>query len=112
MSRLKHLMIIEDGQLQENSLHSSDRARAERLIALLLDGELGDDLAEKAPGIMRDADAEALQADYPEGVSTSLPRAEDYIAALKEWLATEGCDVFVEDLALPVQSTAREVIHA
>lgn len=112
MSRLKHLMVIENDDLLENSLHSSDRARAERLIALILDGDLGDDLAETAPGIMRDADVEALQADTPEGVSASLPRPEDYVDALREWLSTEGCQVFTEDLALPVLNSIKEVIRS
>lgn len=110
MGRLKHLLVIEDGKLIENSLHPSERARGEHLSALILGGVLGDDIADQAPSIMQEADQEALQADYPSGYGASMPRPEDYVDPLRDWLATEGIDVFTEDLALPLQSTRAEAV--
>lgn len=111
MAGIKHLMIIEDSEVRENSLHQSERARAERLIELIRDGSLGDDLAEQVAAVLQAADEEALAADYPEAVSPSLPRPEDYVDTLREWLASEGSDVFIETLSLPGFNPTKEVLH-
>lgn len=107
---LKHLMIIEDGEPQENSLHLSDRARAEALIEWAKDFCYGDQKEELAE-VMQEVDEEAAQADYPPGVSApSSPKPEDYVDAVRDFLSN-NCDVdtYLDDLAAPEGASAEVV---
>lgn len=100
----KHLLIIEDGELLENSFHLTETARAEALIEWAKDFSDGDhegDLAEA----MQEADEEAAQADYPEGVVPRALTARDYVDAVKEYLSNNrDVDVYLEDVFVPAQS--------
>ena len=103
----KHLLIISDGESVENSLHLTDRARAQRLLELLKADEIGDGtLSAEAEEAMREADEEAAGADYPEGVRSSRPQPEDYVDALCDLLSSNDFDCYFNELALPTTPNA------
>lgn len=106
----KHLMIIEDGEALENSLHLTSRGRAERLIELIKSDEIGDgELSTEAEEVMQEVDEDAAQADYPEGVSTpSRLTPEDYVDALRDFLSSRDIDVYLDELGVP-EDTAEAV---
>lgn len=88
----KHLMIIDDGESVENSLHLTDRARAEHLIELLEADEIGvGGFADRAVDIMAEIDA----------ATNALVMAEDYVDALRDLLSDNGYDLYLDDLDRP-----------
>jgi hypothetical protein len=98
----KHLMIIEDGESVENSLHLTDTARAERLIELIKNNDIGGgELSDEAEEAMREADEEAAQADYPAGVSPTSLAPEDYVDVLQDLLSNNDLDVYLDELEIP-----------
>jgi len=97
-----HLLIINDGETQENSLHLTKRARAERLIDLIRNDELGCEISSELDEVMRESDEEAAAADYPEGVTPRPPRPEDYVDAIGDLLQSNDFDLHLDELEAPI----------
>lgn len=98
---LHSLVLLYDGETQESMLFRSEADRAQYLYEALEKGEYGD---EGFAELVQEQDEEAMQADYPEGVSPSLPRPIDRIDGIKEWLECEGFDLYLETLRPTVRS--------
>lgn len=96
---MKHLFIIEDGEVKANQVFVTERRRAEHLISLIEDDAIGD--RSEFAALLDSQDMEALCADYPEGVSPSLPNPEDRLDDIKDWLAEQGIDIYLDVLDLP-----------
>ena len=96
---LHHLMVIDDGEVQDNALFTTSRARAEHLIESIKNGSLGD--SEEFQDLIDEQDEEAMQADYPEGTSPSLPEPEDRVDGIRDWLSEKGVDIYLESLSVP-----------
>lgn len=107
----KHLLVISDGELLESSLHHTERERAERVIQLINDDEIGDgELSNDVDEVMEEAETDAYQADYPEGAAPpSRLNPEDYLDALREFLSSRGIDLYLDELSVPETATAEAV---
>ncbi|MCI4659622.1 hypothetical protein [Cryobacterium zhongshanensis] len=97
----KHLLIIADAELLENTLHTSVRTRAERLIVLLSDGTITKEISDEVVEAMREADLEAAQADYPEGTRIHPLDAEDYLDTIRDVLANNDIEIYLDELETP-----------
>lgn len=111
MSTYKHLLVISDGEILENSLYATDRARAERVIQLIQDDEIGDGgLSDEVDEVMQEAETDAVQADYPEGVAPpSRLNPEDYLDALKDFLSERDIDLYLDELTVCTPDAFEEV---
>ncbi len=96
---LKQFILISDGELLENTIHLTEHDRAEALIASINAGNIGD--ADEFKELIREQNEEAMAAEYPEGVSPSVPEPIDRVYGLKDWLASQGYDLYLEDVVLP-----------
>lgn len=103
MTTFKHLLIIRDGETSENSLHVSERTRAERLIALLKGNELRDDelTPDDVEDALEEAETDASQAEYPPGESFIGMDPEDYMDTLGDLLSSADYDLYLADLDTP-----------
>lgn len=88
MTVYKHLMIIEDGESLENSLHLSDHDRSLRLIAIVEGDEIGD-------GSISEVIEDELDGDEPPA------DPEEYADLLHELLPENGFDIHLDDLEAP-----------
>lgn len=99
---LHHLMIISDGAPQHNELYDSRRSLAADLIEWAQDAQNVDtDVRESVKDAMDAHDEEALQGEYPEGVSPALPEAEHYIDTIQEALESHDFDIHIDVLEIP-----------
>lgn len=103
MSRsLHHLMIISDGATEHNQLYDSRRALGADLIEWAQNSDNVDrHVIESVKEAMDEHDEEAMQGEYPEGVSPSLPEAEDHTETVKEALESHDFDVYIDVLEIP-----------
>lgn len=90
MTVYKHLMIVEDGENVENSLHLTDHDRALRLIAIVEGDEIGE-------GSISEVIEDELDGDEPPA------DPEEYFALLRELLSENGIDVHLDDLEAPAE---------
>lgn len=97
---LHHLLVIEDGAVQTNSLFLSERALAKALIEELLNDEYAVD-SDDVQDVMDEADQDAAGAEYPEGCSEPPATPEGYLDCLRELLSNEGIDLHVDTIDLP-----------
>ena len=93
----KHLLIIADGEIQENSLHLANADRTAHLHEWVATSEWKDE----THAAMREADIDAAQADYPEGCFPHPMDSEDYIDTIRDVLADCEVDVYLGDVAVP-----------
>lgn len=93
---MKHLFIIEDGEVLANELFATNAERAQFLLVFIQGEGLGD--RNEFAALLAGQDMEAITADYPEGVSPSLPGPEDRFDGIKDWLAEQGVDVYIDTL--------------
>lgn len=99
---LHHLMIISDGAPQHNELYDSARSLGADLIEWAQDHQNVDrHVRESVKDAMDQHDEEALQGEYPEGVSPQLPDAEHYTETVRDVLSDNDFDVHIEVLDIP-----------
>ncbi|MFF2053843.1 hypothetical protein ACFVU2_19720 [Leifsonia sp. NPDC058194] len=90
MTVYKHMMIVEDGENVENSLHLTEHDRALRLIAIVEGDEIGD-------GYISEVIEDGLDGEEPPA------DPEEYFALLRELLSENGIDVHLDDLEAPAE---------
>jgi hypothetical protein len=105
----KHLLIISDGEIHENSLYLTDRGRAESLLEWVKnpDQTISDEARRDVENAMHEAELDAAEADSTQGSFPNPRNAEKYVGIIRETLMNCDIDVYFDDVALP--SALREL---
>lgn len=102
----QHLLIIIDGEVQENSLHATDHDRAERLIEWSQEVHTFEEV-EELNAILETVGRHSAPGKDQEGVSAfSGLNQEDRLEALRQYLANEDIDLHLDELSLPEAAEA------
>lgn len=100
----KHLLIIADGEIIENSLFQTSAERAAAFVAVAKDRKIRSFDGRLASEAIETADEAAAIADRDKGRESRTPVPEDHVDMLRDLLADNGIDVYLDDLLAPLRT--------